>query len=27
VLLFLPPFSSALADNIYKTIVAAGLWK
>jgi NADH-quinone oxidoreductase subunit M len=27
VLLFLPPFSSALADNIYKTIDAAGLWK
>ena len=27
VLLFLPPFSSALVDNIYKTIVAAGLWK
>jgi NADH-quinone oxidoreductase subunit M len=27
VFLFLPPFSSALADNIYKTIVAAGLWK
>jgi NADH-quinone oxidoreductase subunit M len=27
VLLFLPPFSSALADNIYKSIVVAGLWK
>jgi NADH-quinone oxidoreductase subunit M len=27
VLLFLPPFSSALADNIYKTIDAAGLWR
>jgi len=27
VLLFLPPFSNALADNIYKTIVTAGLWK
>ncbi len=27
VLLFLPPFSSALADNIYETIDAAGLWK
>jgi NADH-quinone oxidoreductase subunit M len=27
VLLFLPPFSSALANNIYKTIDAAGLWR
>jgi len=27
VLLFLPPFSNALADNIYKSIVVAGLWK
>ena len=27
VLLFLPPFSNTLTDNIYKTIVAAGLWK
>ena len=27
VLLFLPPFSNTLTDNIYKTIVAAGLWR
>ncbi|AET34237.1 complex I subunit 5 family protein [Pyrobaculum ferrireducens] len=26
-LLFLPPFSSALADNVYKTIEVAKLWK
>lgn len=26
-LLFLPPFSSALADNVYKTIEVARLWK
>jgi Formate hydrogenlyase subunit 3/Multisubunit Na+/H+ antiporter, MnhD subunit len=27
VLLFLPPFSNTLADNVYKTIEAAWLWK
>jgi NADH-quinone oxidoreductase subunit M len=27
VLLFLPPFSNTLTDNIYKTIETAGLWK
>lgn len=27
VLFFLPPFSTALADNVYKTIEIAGLWK
>jgi NADH-quinone oxidoreductase subunit M len=27
VLLFLPPFSNTLTDNIYRTVVAAGLWR
>jgi NADH-quinone oxidoreductase subunit M len=27
VLLFLPPFSNTLTDNIYRTVIAAGLWR
>jgi NADH-quinone oxidoreductase subunit M len=27
VLLFLPPFSNTLTDNLYRTVVAAGLWR